>query len=269
MQRSWLTVVGAVSVLGALHCAAPRTALRPHDPTRHEQTFVAVHPLEPRAIVLERIGDTLRLVEHGPSGTRAVGPTPSSPDLDAATWALLAQLGFVPFTEAHATPTRGDLRVHGETVQVHTATPLHLSVALLGLGAAPVEVVWRTTPESRFVGLEVRFDGAMTTRAAYLIDPSDARHKLLVSRASQAHQEGNYAQAVIDYTDVLSLKPDDTVASYNLACALARLGQYEAALTQLRRAIDTGGPRYQDYARQDPDFAELKRTLAFSELIGD
>lgn len=95
--------------------------------------------------------------------------------------------------------------------------------------------------------------------------------------ATRAEAEARWGHAVDLYAAVLTdvetvdLPPaarDEVVrlALYNTACAQARLGRDDVALTTLNRALEAG---YQDFARieQDPDLAGLREHPRFVQLL--
>ncbi|ROH93349.1 hypothetical protein ED208_02165 [Stagnimonas aquatica] len=60
-----------------------------------------------------------------------------------------------------------------------------------------------------------------------------------------------------------------SVAAYNLACAYARLQDFEASLTWLRRSRDAGGLPDREHLETDPDLAELRLTPGFKAFLGE
>jgi adenylate cyclase len=65
-----------------------------------------------------------------------------------------------------------------------------------------------------------------------------------------------------------ALDPDDPYALYNVACVLARLGDSEAALSALERAIDAGfGVGRRAWFERDPDFDSLRSLPRFQALL--
>jgi tetratricopeptide (TPR) repeat protein len=59
----------------------------------------------------------------------------------------------------------------------------------------------------------------------------------IFNRAMQDQQRGDYAAAILDYEEVLKLRPDKLEARANLAVALAHEGHYNEAITQYRRVL--------------------------------
>ena len=69
------------------------------------------------------------------------------------------------------------------------------------------------------------------------------------------------------YRLALDENPEDASAAYNLACALARLGQTERALTYLGLAVDLDRRRLSVIAATDPDLDPLRELSAFRRLF--
>ncbi len=61
------------------------------------------------------------------------------------------------------------------------------------------------------------------------------------------------------------LRPDDPTVLYNLACSYALVGQLEAAVSALNRAIDGG---YDDFKwlMKDPDLKKLRSSALFKPV---
>ena len=62
-------------------------------------------------------------------------------------------------------------------------------------------------------------------------------------------------------------KRKPAVAAYNLACAYARLKDFEASLTWLRRSRDAGGLADREHLENDPDLAALRLTPGFEAFL--
>jgi hypothetical protein len=67
--------------------------------------------------------------------------------------------------------------------------------------------------------------------------PRDASEVLLAADAITAEQRDDVTAAVAAHAQLLALKPDDSVRRYNLANALLRAGQLQAALEQAHAAF--------------------------------
>jgi tetratricopeptide (TPR) repeat protein len=68
---------------------------------------------------------------------------------------------------------------------------------------------------------------------------------------------GEYAEAKRRLEGALERMPDAPGIIYNLACAEARLGEHDAALTHLARAIELQ-PSFAEYAQSDDDLAAVR-----------
>jgi serine/threonine protein kinase/tetratricopeptide (TPR) repeat protein len=93
--------------------------------------------------------------------------------------------------------------------------------------------------------------------------PEDARARVLLAgdyatmnRPEDATREANLA---------MTLRPDDAMIMYNVACLFSDLGRKTDALNALRKAYDAG---YRDaqWARQDPDLTPLHGDPEFERL---
>lgn len=75
-------------------------------------------------------------------------------------------------------------------------------------------------------------------------------------------EQGEYAQAKERLVAAIERSPETGGLLYNLACAESRLGETEAALTHLARAVELD-PRYAGYAREDEDLAAIRDDPGF------
>jgi tetratricopeptide (TPR) repeat protein len=78
-----------------------------------------------------------------------------------------------------------------------------------------------------------------------LDEPDDAAAEEFFEAAEDAEAEGRFADAALYYQRCLALDPDDSVAAYNRANCLAKLGQVDDAATGYTQAI-----------KLDPGFVE-------------
>jgi cytochrome c-type biogenesis protein CcmH/NrfG len=83
-----------------------------------------------------------------------------------------------------------------------------------------------------------------------------------------AHQEGDLRNAVLYFSEALTLDPANTTAQYNLACALARGGHAKAVVGKLQLLEPTAALRLKiekdgdfDGVRQDPEFRSFVEGL--------
>ena len=68
---------------------------------------------------------------------------------------------------------------------------------------------------------------------------------------------GEYAEAKRRLEEVVAQHPDAGGALYNLACAEAQLGETDAALAHLTRAVEVNA-QFAELARDDGDFAAIR-----------
>jgi hypothetical protein len=92
------------------------------------------------------------------------------------------------------------------------------------------------------------------------------RHRQLLARMDAAHKEGDYEAMAEASRKGVSLGTSDALWQYNLACALALLGQRQPALEALEQAV-AGGFCDAAFARQDPDLAPLRAEPAWARLL--
>ena len=84
-----------------------------------------------------------------------------------------------------------------------------------------------------------------------------------VSRLNQGDEAGARAELRAG----IEANPDAWQGYFNLACIEARLGNEEAALEQLQRAAGRDPEAVAKFAPQDEDFASLKNTPRFREIV--
>ncbi len=70
-----------------------------------------------------------------------------------------------------------------------------------------------------------------------LVAAQEANPDLLLERAIEAQQHGNFSEAIRDYREVLKLRPGDVEAKVNLGAALAHVGQFDEAIALYRSAL--------------------------------
>jgi tetratricopeptide (TPR) repeat protein len=77
-------------------------------------------------------------------------------------------------------------------------------------------------------------------------------------------ERGEYAEAKRRLEEAVAKYPDTGGPLYNLACAEARLGETEAALEHLRRAVEREA-RFAEYAQGDEDLASIRDDPRFPQ----
>lgn len=109
------------------------------------------------------------------------------------------------------------------------------------------------------IDFEIRFFDSVLRRNRDYVDVLRCQGELLSRR-------GRHAEALEIDRRLASLRPDDAVVRYNLACSLAMEHQSIEAVSELRRAIDCG---YDDFAHleSDHDLDGLRSTPAFQALM--
>lgn len=104
-------------------------------------------------------------------------------------------------------------------------------------------------------------DGADTPE-----DPKLREFIRLDQELVEVFKQKHYDQAIELCHRQLKLVPTSSEPHYNIACALARLGEKDKALDQLKQAIDLG---FVDvgHIRQDDDLATLRDSATFGDLL--
>ena len=101
-----------------------------------------------------------------------------------------------------------------------------------------------------------------TPGVAYSVSPWEA-----AADAYPYWRAGDIAKAVEILRGVVEEHPDAGIVLYNLACAEALLGEHDAALEHLARAIDLE-ERFRGFAETDEDFDGVREREEFRQLVG-
>jgi tetratricopeptide (TPR) repeat protein len=80
-------------------------------------------------------------------------------------------------------------------------------------------------------------------------------------------ESGDHAKAVEILRSVVDEHPEAGIVLYNLACVETLVGEPDAALEHLRRAIELE-ERFRERARTDEDFEKIRDRQDFRELVG-
>jgi hypothetical protein len=81
------------------------------------------------------------------------------------------------------------------------------------------------------------------------------------------YDAGEFAEAADRGSELILVHPRQGRLTYNVACCESRAGRTDDAIEHLRQAIDIwDGCR--DMAKEDADFAPIRNTPAFAELVG-
>ena len=101
-----------------------------------------------------------------------------------------------------------------------------------------------------------------------VLDLTRARAALVLRRGLEHHARGEYQRSRALFRKARDTDPHLAEASYDLACAEARLGETEAALRALGRAFELSPDRLRAVAEEDPDLATLRHEPVFRSLLG-
>lgn len=195
-----------------------------------------------------------------------------------------------PPTEPDGAPPKPEplpAAVGGNSIEAREADG-RFEIFLRGDDAHPIEVKMGALPRARSTRIEGVFLGpdtgeeapdiaalawrssedAAEVRGALVLDLANARAWMEQKRGLKAHLAGDYHEAADRFSSAWRTDPEDPLGAYNLACALARLGQEERALTYLWKAIDMDGPRIRVFAARDPDLDSLRSHPDFAAVAG-
>jgi len=109
------------------------------------------------------------------------------------------------------------------------------------------------------IDFELDFFGGVLERAPDYVDVLRVMGHLLTLK-------GRYGEGLEVDKRLVTLRPGDPLAHYNLACSYALLKRNEAALKMLRRAVELG---YRDfrYMREDRDLDAIRHDPRFRQLL--
>ncbi len=94
--------------------------------------------------------------------------------------------------------------------------------------------------------------------------PEDARARTLL--AGDYAALGRIDDASRELSLAMTLRPDDAMVTYNVACVFCQIGKHSEALHALRKAWDAGF-RDPNWARHDPDLEGLRGDPEFERLF--
>lgn len=91
-------------------------------------------------------------------------------------------------------------------------------------------------------------------------------HEVLRAQASNMTIKGRLQDGLAVDKKLVTLRPDDPTAHYNLACRYALLKQPDLALVTLRKAVELG---YRDfrYMEEDHDLDSIRKDPRFRQII--
>ena len=108
--------------------------------------------------------------------------------------------------------------------------------------------------------------GKMALRSERDLTP-EQRHLALRAVGVMQLAENHVREAAETLAELVVRAPDLAEAQYNYACALARLGESQAAIDHLRTALRLDG-ELAAHARDDEDLKSLRGSAAFQQLTG-
>ena len=124
--------------------------------------------------------------------------------------------------------------------------------------ALPMPLLARFAEQSQ-LDFELEFYSAILARCPLFMD-------VLRAHGNNLTLKGRYADGLDIDKKLISLKPGDPLAHYNLACSYALLKKTDQAITTLSRAIELG---YRDfrYIREDHDLDAVRGDPRFRQLL--
>jgi len=114
-------------------------------------------------------------------------------------------------------------------------------------------------PEQSQLDFELEFFSRILERHPDFVD-------VLRVQGNNLTLKGRFAEGLQIDRRLVSLRPQDPLAHYNLACSYALLKKPEQALKTLRRAVELG---YRDfrYMREDRDLDSIRHDPRFRQLL--
>lgn len=92
------------------------------------------------------------------------------------------------------------------------------------------------------------------------------QYEILAQLGHLYTEAGRYRDGLAVDRRIVTLRPRDGVAFYNLACSHALLKQNIRALAALKRAIETGYRDF-DHMQIDPDLGNLRKDPRWNDLV--
>lgn len=154
--------------------------------------------------------------------------------------------------------------------------PANQDPALPGAEAAPSRGRGEPREEPRTVDDPDRFERLEIVKRLGLefqerffgvaIERQGQRVEWLAERAFALSELGRYSESLELDRSVVASEPENPTARYNLACSLCLVGELEAALDELERALALGY-RDQAFLAEDPDLQALHGHPRFDALL--
>jgi tetratricopeptide (TPR) repeat protein len=99
-----------------------------------------------------------------------------------------------------------------------------------------------------------------------ILEASPNFQEPLMALGNAYTRRGRYREGLDVDRRLVALRPKDPIAHYNLACSLSLLGQLDAALGALERAIHLGYGDF-EFILKDPDLENLRQDPRFQQII--
>ena len=101
-----------------------------------------------------------------------------------------------------------------------------------------------------------------------LLDTRPDFHEVLRAQASNLTVKGKLQEGLVVDKRLVTVRPSDPTAHYNLACRYALLKQRDLAIVTLRKAVELG---YRDFRFmiEDTDLESVRKDPRFHQLIKD
>ena len=91
-------------------------------------------------------------------------------------------------------------------------------------------------------------------------------HEARYNRGITLGKLGRFEEAIASYDQALKINPDKDNAWYNKACCYGLLGNIDLAIENLQQAINLN-PKWQEIAKTDTDFDNIREDRQFQDLI--
>lgn len=101
-----------------------------------------------------------------------------------------------------------------------------------------------------------------------LIKEKDNFVDVLIPLAENYTKAGRYEEGLAIDEQLSSLKSEDPIVHYNLACSYSLLNRVDEAIIALKKAIDFGYNDF-EFMNLDSDLSSLRKDKRFQELISN